>query len=116
VSVAFYMDENVPAAITQGLRDRGVDVRTVQEDGCDGTADPQVLDRAGELGRVVFTRDQDFLVEATRRQRSNETFAGIVYAHQLRVPVAQCIADLELLGGAADPHDLADRVQHLPLR
>ena len=78
MSVAFYMDENVPADITRGLRDRGVDVLTVQDDGREGSADPQVLDRATELGRVVFTRDQDFLVEATRRQRSAiSTTAGI---------------------------------------
>lgn len=33
MSVAFYMDEHVPRAISVGLRLRGVDVLTAQEDG-----------------------------------------------------------------------------------
>ncbi len=33
MSLSLYMDENVPIAITEGLRMRGVDVLTVQEDG-----------------------------------------------------------------------------------
>ncbi|HEY4564743.1 MAG TPA: DUF5615 family PIN-like protein, partial [Thermoanaerobaculia bacterium] len=46
MSLALYMDENVPRAITGGLRLRGIDVLTVQEDGLSGLADPEVLDRA----------------------------------------------------------------------
>ena len=32
VSLKLYMDEHVPTAITEGLRQRGIDVFTVQED------------------------------------------------------------------------------------
>lgn len=35
---------------------------------------PDVLDRAGDIGRVVFTND-DFLIEASRRQTTGEYFA-----------------------------------------
>ena len=58
------MDENIPIAITEGLRMRGVDVLTVQEDGLTSFPDPVVFDRAIELQRIVFSQDQDFLVEA----------------------------------------------------
>ncbi len=36
--IAFYMDEHIPMAITLGLRMRGVDILTAQEDGkgCQG--------------------------------------------------------------------------------
>jgi predicted nuclease of predicted toxin-antitoxin system len=61
------MDENVPIAITEGLRMRGVDVLTVQEDGLTSFPDPVVFDRAIELQRIVFSQDQDFLAEAKRR-------------------------------------------------
>jgi hypothetical protein len=37
------MDENVHGAITTGLRLRGVDVLTVQEDSHSGIADPIIL-------------------------------------------------------------------------
>lgn len=61
VSVGLYMDEHVPSAITEGLRRRGVDVITVQDDGMDGSDDDVILDCTTWLGRVIFTRDQDFL-------------------------------------------------------
>ncbi|MDB5293975.1 MAG: hypothetical protein JWL69_5216 [Phycisphaerales bacterium] len=114
MSVALYMDEHVQAAITHALRDRGVDVLTVQEDGWDRAADPVVLDRAGELGRVVFTRDADFLREATRRQGTGEQFVGVIYAHQLHVGIGQCISDLEMIAAATDLIDHTNHVQFLP--
>jgi len=55
VSGALYMDVQVPAAITRGLRRRGVDVLTAQEDGTARLKDPALLDRATVLGRIIFT-------------------------------------------------------------
>lgn len=116
MSLKLYMDEHVPAAITDGLRQRGIDVLTVQEDGHAGLADAALLDRAEALGRVIFTRDTDFLREAAHRQQHGQPFAGVVYAHQLRVPIGTCMAELELLASCCDPDDLADRVEYLPLK
>jgi hypothetical protein len=113
--VTLYMDENVEGPITRGLRRRGVDVLTVEEDGRGEALDPVVLDRAGELERVAFSRDQDFLREATRRQRSGETFIGVIYAHKQRVSIGRCIQDLELLAQAGFPGDFLDKVYFLPL-
>ena len=73
------------------------------------------MDRATALGRVLFTRDDDLLAEATRRQRESIPFCGVVYAHQLRVSIGQCIADLEIIAKAGEPDDLMHRVQFLPL-
>jgi hypothetical protein len=110
------MDEQVQSAITEGLRRRGVDVLTAQEDGQDGVEDSEVLDRATALGRVLFTQDDDFLGEAARRQQQGVNFAGVIYGHQLRVSVGRCIQDLELYAKVCDPEDLANLVHHLPLR
>lgn len=54
ISLALYMDENIPRSITTGLRLRGVDVLTVQEEGRTSFTDPIILDRATELQRVLF--------------------------------------------------------------
>jgi hypothetical protein len=51
--VAFYMDHNVPRAITDGLRLRGVDVITAFEDNAATMSDPGLRDRALALGRVL---------------------------------------------------------------
>ena len=69
MSVRLYMDVHVPRAITEGLRLRDIDVLMAQEDGAGALTDPELLDRAAALGRVLFTRDADLLVEATQRQR-----------------------------------------------
>ncbi|MCQ3980799.1 MAG: hypothetical protein DPW09_45955 [Anaerolineae bacterium] len=115
MSVAFYMDEHVHRAITAGLRLRGVDVVTAQEDGHRHVLDAVLLDRATELGRVMFSQDEDLLVEAQRRQAEGLPFTGVIYAHQMRVTIGHCIRDLELIAQAADPEDLANRVEYLPL-
>jgi predicted nuclease of predicted toxin-antitoxin system len=69
VSVGLYLDEHVHRAIATSLRLRGVDVLTAQEDGRRQVPDPVLLDRATELGRIMFSQDEDFLAEANRRQR-----------------------------------------------
>jgi predicted nuclease of predicted toxin-antitoxin system len=115
MSVKLYLDVHVPRAITQGLRLRGVDVLTAQEDGAAQLDDPELLDRATELGRVLFSQDQDLLREAARCQQRGETFAGVVFAHQLKVTIGQCVRDLELIAKVGEPEDLKNRVEYLPL-
>lgn len=115
MSIAFYLDENVHRGIANGLRIRNVDVLTVQEDGRTSFRDPIILDRATELDRVLFSQDDDFLVEATRRQQEKINFSGVIYAHKLRVSVGDCIRDLEILAKAAYPKELTNQIQYLPL-
>lgn len=113
--IALYMNQHVPRAITNGLRLRGVDVITAYEDGASEMDDPELLDRAGELERVLFTQDDDLLAEAARRQREGTSFRGVIYAHQLRVSIGTCVQDLEIIAKAGEPEDLMDRVEFLPL-
>lgn len=116
MSISLYMDVHVQQAITQGLRERGIDVLTAQEDGARQFDDPELVDRATELGRVLFSRDRHMLMEGAARQRSSLPFSGIVYAHLLNVPIGQCIDDLGLLSLAGEPEDFANKVEYLPLR
>ena len=66
MTLAFYMDVHVRREVTEGLRLRGIDVLTAQEDGTDRFPDPELLDRALELGRVLYSQDADLLTEAAR--------------------------------------------------
>jgi hypothetical protein len=116
VSVAFYMDVHVPRPMTRGLRKRGVDVLTAQEDGTARWEDWQLLDRSGELDRVLFSQDEDLLIEAARRQREGIHFAGVTYAPQLELSIGQFIEELEILAKAGLPADFVNRVQYLPIR
>jgi len=115
MTVALYMDHHVPASITAGLRQREVDVITAYEDGTHAWADSDLLNRATELERVLFTQDDDLLVEAANRQRSSIFFHGVIYAHQRRVSIGTCIQDLELVAKICTPTDVLNDVLYLPL-
>ena len=115
MTLALYMDHNVPRAITAGLQRRGIDVLRAYEDGAHALDDAALLDRAQALGRVLFSRDDDLLREATRRQREGIAFGGVIYAHQREVSIGRCTLDLHLIAEASEPEELWDRVIFLPL-
>ena len=110
------MDQHVPRAISVGLRLRGVDVVTAFEDGASEMNDSELLDRASELGRALFTQDDDLLDEAATRQKDGRLFNGVIYAHQLRISIGACINDLEIITKAAEPNDLINTVIFFPLK
>jgi predicted nuclease of predicted toxin-antitoxin system len=89
MSLSLYMDHHIASAITQGLRARGVDILTAYEDGAARMLDAELLDRAGQLGRVLFTQDQDLLSEVAQRQQT---------------------------GQVCNPEEFFNQVVHLPLR
>ena len=61
MSIRLYMDVHVRWAVTDGLRRRGVDVLTAQDDASEELDDASLLDRASSLGRVLFSQDDDLL-------------------------------------------------------
>lgn len=97
MSVPLYMDHHVDSAITEGLRRRGIDVLTCRDDGTNTWDDERLLERATELGRALFTQDDDFLAIAHRQQLAGRTFAGVIYGHQLDLSIGQAVRDLELI-------------------
>jgi len=114
MSQGLYMDVHVPMTITKALRRRGFDVLRAQDDGAERFPDPQLLDRADELKRILFTQDEDFLVEASRRMEAGERFATVVYAHQFTA-IGQCVNDLALLLEAITPDEAQGQLVYLPL-
>ncbi|WP_197526621.1 DUF5615 family PIN-like protein [Botrimarina colliarenosi] len=110
------MDVHVPSAVSEGLRRLGHDVLTAQADGADRLTDDALLDRATELGRMLFTQDDDLLRIAAGRQSSGQTFTGVLYAHQLAAGIGPLVNDLDLVLQVCDLREIAGRVTHLPLR
>jgi predicted nuclease of predicted toxin-antitoxin system len=110
------MDVHVPYPVTVELRLRGVDVLIAQEDGSRELEDPELLDRATALGRILFSQDKDLLCEAQQRQQNGQTFAGIIYVSQLKISIGQIIADLELIALASEHDEWINRLDYLPLK
>jgi predicted nuclease of predicted toxin-antitoxin system len=113
--VRLYFDHNVNQAVVHGLRLRGLDVVTALEDGADRLPDPDLLDRATALGRVLVSSDTDLIIEARRRQHASVPFAGVVFVPQA-LAIGLCVEQLELLAGAGEAQEFIDSLEFLPLR
>lgn len=88
---------------------------TVQKDGFDRRSDAEILDRAKELGRIVFTQDVDFVVLADKWLAEGKPFAGVVFAHQWQVTIGQAVRDLDLVCRVLSPAEIANQLIRLPL-
>jgi predicted nuclease of predicted toxin-antitoxin system len=115
VSLNLYMDHNVHAAITEGLRQRDVDCLTARDDGASAAEDQFILARARELGRIVFTQDADFLEITASWLAENKPFAGVIYARQMGITIGQAILDLHLFATLLEPHEMENRLEYIPL-
>ena len=113
--LSFYMDVHVPAAITAGLRRRGIDVLTSQEDGTREADDEQLLVRATQLRRIFVSQDEDVLRIAAAWQSAGWEFFGLVFAPQAVGSIGRYIDDLQLIAQCCDETELAGRVRRLPL-
>jgi hypothetical protein len=109
------MDHHIPAALTAGLRARGVDIITAAEDGSQELADPNLLDRATALGRVLVSQDEDLIVEASRRMQTGQRFAGLIWGAHLSYTLRRTIDDLEMFSAVYDPEDIENQIEYLPL-
>jgi hypothetical protein len=113
---AYYMDVHVPAAITAGIRRRGVEVLTSQEDATRRAADEELLGRATELGRILVSQDEDLLGIARKWQQTQRSFAGLIFAHQQGASIGQCVEELELIARYMSAEETASQVIYLPLQ
>lgn len=69
-------DENIHPGVVDGLRSRGKDVRTVEDEQLRGSDDLTILRRAHSSGRVVVTHDSDFGRLAVQ---AGEPYTGIIF-------------------------------------
>jgi len=116
VAVALFMDVHVPQSITNQLRRRNVDVLTAFDDGSQELPDAQLLSRATQLNRVLFTQDIRFRVLAETWQIEGKPFAGLIFGHQLGGTIGQFVSDLELIAKASDPSEWKNAVEYIPFK
>ena len=109
------MDHHGPLSVTTGLRQRNVDVLTAYEDDNANTEDEHLLARASELGRVLYSQDDDLLVIAHEWLQESRDFTGLIYAHQLNITVGRAVRDLELLARVLEPDEIRNRIEFIPI-
>ena len=106
--IRFHLDEHVDPAIAIALRRAGIDVTTTIEAGLRTKNDEAHLQFARSEGRVIVTRDQDFLrlvsggsdhsgiVFYTANQSIREIIEGLILIYEVMLP-AEMVGSIEYL-------------------
>ena len=112
-ALRLYTDASVPVAIAAGLRRRGVDAWSARDAGNLGWSDEQQLEYAGRERAVVFTSDPDFLALAAEWSQKGKEHYGIIFAHQQKYGIGECIRRLMDYTLLLDPENMKNRVEFL---
>lgn len=115
MSVAIYFDNNAPRRVADQLRRRDVDVIRAVEDGRSDWPDEQLLERATQLGRLLYTQDDDFLAITARWSAVGRDFAGLAYSAHRALPFGKLVEHLEMIAKVLGPADVKNERLFLPL-
>jgi uncharacterized protein with PIN domain len=107
--ICFHLDENVTSIVATSLRTRGIDVTTTSEAGLLAASDEEQLAHALHAGRILVTRDHDFLVIASRGTQH----AGIIYWPPSHERLGDVIKMLTLLWRIETTESMAGRIEFL---
>jgi hypothetical protein len=108
-TILFHLDENIPYAVAEGLRRRGIDVTTTAEAGLLGADDLTQLAYARDHGRVLVTQDEDLLV----LHSTGVEHAGIAFAQHQGGSIGAIIRGLVLIWSVLEPEDMRNRVEYI---
>ena len=109
MAVSLLCDEQIPYPVIEGLKRRGVDVRTVQEVGLRSAEDEAIIEVARQEGWIIYTRDEDFL----RYSSAGIEHAGILYHHPLVYSIGESIRRLVLACEVFSAQEMRNSVKFL---
>lgn len=92
MAVSIQVDEHIPAAISKGLKQRGIKVHTVEEEEIKGYADEgkdSILEVASKNGRVILTNDSDF-----EEIHEREEHDGIIFIKSQYVDIGDVVREI----------------------
>lgn len=107
--IKFYLDENISRAVTEALRQRGIDVFTAQQEDMLETTDDQHLAFAVAQRCVIITQNIDGL----RWHVSGMWHKGIVYASP-DASVDEMVHGLALIYASLSAEDMVGHVEFIP--
>jgi predicted nuclease of predicted toxin-antitoxin system len=107
--IRFFADQHYPAAVTEGLIRRGIDVVTAKSAGRCGVDDAAQLLYATAQDRVMLTFDSDFL-DLDQRGAAH---AGIVWCPATKYGVGELVRLLVLLHSVLSGSEMAGHVEYL---
>jgi predicted nuclease of predicted toxin-antitoxin system len=91
--VRWLLDEMLPPAAAEALRQRGHDARSAREAGLTGEPDGAVLDRAVAEARIVVTEDvADYSLLIEERLGRGEPCVPVVFVRRADLPARGALA------------------------
>lgn len=111
--VSLYTDESVPVAVAAGLQRRGAPAISARDAGNLGLDDAAQLAYATAQQMVIFTHDIDFLALAYQLAETAEGHAGVIYVHQDKLTIGECIRRLKEIADLYEPEDFHNHVEFL---
>lgn len=108
-TLRFYLDENMPIAIADQLKQRGIDAVTVRDLGRLGDTDANHLLRATNMGYVLCTNDTDYVELATQGIQHG----GIIIGQQEKHRVGDWVKGLTLYHAVYTADDMINRLEYL---
>lgn len=103
-------DESVDVAVAEGLKRRGVHAWSAKGAGNLGCTDKEQLEYAARERVVIFTHDDDFLSIIARPDQEHY---GVIYVHQQKLSVGECIRRLKTLAQTRSIMDMKDHIEFL---
>lgn len=107
--VRFLLDEHIPGAVAVGLKQKSIEVATVQELGRAGLSDAEQVEFASQKSWVLVTFDSDFLSMA----RKEVEHSGIVWCPERKYSVGQLVRALALVHAVLDREAMKNHVEFL---
>ncbi len=107
-AMRFHLDESMHNAVADGLRSRNRDCTTAKQAGLIAARDDEHLAYALAEGRVIITRDEDFLI----LDAEGTSHAGIIYWCE-KTHFGQLIKDLDTLCFAMSAEEMRGKVVFL---
>jgi predicted nuclease of predicted toxin-antitoxin system len=109
--ISIYTNESVSVAIADGLKRRGVEAFSARDAGNLGLTDEEQLIYAGKEKVSIFTHDTDFLQIAARWMEEGRTHHGIIYCHQKRYSIGECVRRLRVLTAVLSSEDMVNHIE-----
>ena len=92
----------------EGLKRRGINAFSAKDLGKLGLTDEEQLKVAVQNQAVIFTYDADFL-----RIAINKPHLGIIYVHQQKLTIGECIKRLKIIAETITPQEMQNQILFL---
>lgn len=107
--IKFLADEHIDLPAVEALKNKGTDIVSLRDCGLLGSSDENVAQFAYLQGRIIVTRDRDFLVMHSKKQNHN----GIVFLTK-QLNTGEIIREIEIIEILYASADLANYILYIP--